>query len=502
MHRQFVALLLAFSIASVQAQLPFPRIPQIRLPGGKPLPGVLGDLPNRAVTQASAKALGALFNDHLPIYLDARTAFSRVPVPPDFQPATLRPNTNSLYRPLLPGDYKVPLVALCTKDSIHRPGRGVGYELAPLKGKHASAIATMLARGTANHLSHDALQSISWSIQASISYSQMPPEHRQIVDRLIPEFRSQLDGDFMQSLDHRYQQFAAQAPQLPPFEKLLDHMGPAGTAYRSVRRSRALIRESALDYERLQQRLYDGPPGREVITPSVPEPSPWTLLRPGVLAQVEIGDGWQGRNWLHLRITPEAVSQTAALGAIGVSRYTPATTLAGTAVRSGVTLAELFGILARGAAVTAAGEVLIPVVTAGLIIYSIAQATQALIVFVEMQGGDGEPPEEGSSRSSKIEIDEEAFGHVRDRHTPGGIDSAGKGVFSGGEDLESLIRQAENVPGEVQRNGNVQRIVNAGREIGIDKDSRLPTRMYTVITDANNRLVTMFPGLPSIISLP
>lgn len=42
----------------------------------------------------------------------------------------------------------------------------------------------------------------------------------------------------------------------------------------------------------------------------------------------------------------------------------------------------------------------------------------------------------------------------------------------------------------------VARIVEAGEPIGINQ-SGLTTNVYTVITDANGWLVTMFPGLPS-----
>lgn len=60
-----------------------------------------------------------------------------------------------------------------------------------------------------------------------------------------------------------------------------------------------------------------------------------------------------------------------------------------------------------------------------------------------------------------------------------------------------LIRQAESVPA-VQQAGRTtfQRVVDAGRTIGVDRATGQPTSTYTVITDAAGKLITAFPGKP------
>jgi RHS repeat-associated protein len=99
----------------------------------------------------------------------------------------------------------------------------------------------------------------------------------------------------------------------------------------------------------------------------------------------------------------------------------------------------------------------------------------------------------GASTSIRIG---RGLAHVLDRHAVGGAKTAGKSVFNAGEDIVGLIRQAETVSPVQQVGGNFQRVVNAGRIIGVDRVTGQPTSTYTVITNAVGDLVTAFPGKP------
>ncbi len=103
----------------------------------------------------------------------------------------------------------------------------------------------------------------------------------------------------------------------------------------------------------------------------------------------------------------------------------------------------------------------------------------------------------GQIESKGINITGKRLTHVLERHTVGGALSKGKSLFNAGEDVTGLIRAGEGVPTTVQIGGNFQRIVNAGREIGMDRTTGQPTSVYTVITDKAGNLVTSFPGLPT-----
>lgn len=87
--------------------------------------------------------------------------------------------------------------------------------------------------------------------------------------------------------------------------------------------------------------------------------------------------------------------------------------------------------------------------------------------------------------------------HVLDRHAVGGAQTAGKSTFNAGENIVDLIRQAESVPAVQQVGRNTfERVVNAGRSIGVDRATGQPTSTYTVITNAAGDLITAFPGIP------
>jgi len=95
-----------------------------------------------------------------------------------------------------------------------------------------------------------------------------------------------------------------------------------------------------------------------------------------------------------------------------------------------------------------------------------------------------------------INVGEKGLAHVLARHFPGGAQAAGKSLFNAGEAVPGLVRAAEGVTPVLQRGGNFQRVVDAGRAVGIDRATGSATNIYTVITDAAGNLVTTFPGVP------
>ena len=96
---------------------------------------------------------------------------------------------------------------------------------------------------------------------------------------------------------------------------------------------------------------------------------------------------------------------------------------------------------------------------------------------------------------STIKMSDSRILHVLELHV--GQGSPGKSVFFGGRDeVIALIKAAATHPAALQQNGRLQRVVNAGRMIGIDRATNAPTSTYTVITTTADELVTAFPGMP------
>ena len=97
-----------------------------------------------------------------------------------------------------------------------------------------------------------------------------------------------------------------------------------------------------------------------------------------------------------------------------------------------------------------------------------------------------------------INVMTKQLGHVIQRHTIVGTQTANASIFRAGENVVSLIKDAGRVTPTQQANGRLAFVVDAGRAIGYDRASGGPTAFYTVITDAGRNLITAFPGRPGM----
>lgn len=77
-----------------------------------------------------------------------------------------------------------------------------------------------------------------------------------------------------------------------------------------------------------------------------------------------------------------------------------------------------------------------------------------------------------------------------------GAETAGRSVFNEGEDVLGLILNASGQAAREQAGGNFVRIMDAGRNIGVDRATDEATSIYTVITNNADELITAFPGRP------
>jgi hypothetical protein len=125
---------------------------------------------------------------------------------------------------------------------------------------------------------------------------------------LIPEYETDLDGDFLYQTRKIYDT-AAKVGKLPKYEAMLAGMGPAGDTLLELQRARKILASKTLSAERMPDLLYgrrrDGLPRTLEAGPNEP-PSPWSEILPGIFARVRIVYGNMGRNVLDLRITPQA----------------------------------------------------------------------------------------------------------------------------------------------------------------------------------------------------
>lgn len=327
------------------------------------------------------EAVGTLLNNQLPLKLDASTLHSTVAELPGapFQPLPLKLTAQAMNEPLPPGDYVMRALAFCTEYSVHRPGNGVPYQTGPIQGKCADAIATLLWRGTIEKRRKPReLQTVSWAIQSGVTYAQMPKTYQAVIDDVIPEFRSQLSGDFVQSLEDLYVARAKDAG-LPPLDKFLTSLGKPGELVLSAHQQRkALLRQNTNDQLR-DQMLFVGQETK--VAPEKANLGPWMERIPGV-AYVRyriVGGNLKSNNEVHVRILPRAAERVGAINSphSHFAAYRP------TSARE---------VAAVAPPKTSATAGLSPLdLLRGTMAYSISRATQALSIVPEPAPDDKHP---------------------------------------------------------------------------------------------------------------
>jgi hypothetical protein len=300
-------LIAAVPLARAQLSLPF-KLPQ--LPTTASLTNSVDELKQKAMEDAVQKIL----DNELPLKLDDSKMFPTVAALPGgpFKPSVLTLTSADMDTPLPPGDYTVNALAFCTEYSVHRPGAGTAYVIGPLQGKAADAISSLLMRGTLQQYPAQQLQGVSWAIQSGLTYDQMPKTYQAVIDKLIPEFKGELAGNFLQEIQNTYQD-AAKVTKLPPLEQVLGKMGQSGQlALSAMKQQQILLAQDTNDQLR-EQTLFRGQESG-VLSPVKAQDGPWTERIPG-LAYMRfrvVGGNGANNNVLEIRILPQNGLSTAA----------------------------------------------------------------------------------------------------------------------------------------------------------------------------------------------
>jgi hypothetical protein len=255
------------------------------------IPGLPSNL-QTMLTGPIFNQVNKLLGDELPLNIDINTAFPEVSPPANFNPRQIDCSTDNARMALAPGDYTCKVATFCMNHGAGGPGRGIAFKLGALQGKQATAMSAMYARGAFAGTSHQALQSISWSMQSSLPVSQMPAEHQAIVRQLIPEYVQSFEGDFLRKIESTL----SSIPGAPSVDSLLSKAGGAGQTIQEIRRSREMIKQNAHNYQALTQWVSATETGNSV--------SPWAQISQNVIAQLVIEGGYSGLNQFNFRVLP------------------------------------------------------------------------------------------------------------------------------------------------------------------------------------------------------
>jgi hypothetical protein len=276
----------------------------------------LGGAVAGAKIAATKRAVGAVLNTELPIKLDATNLYPTVANPPGgpFNPKPLDYTMASVSKVIPPGDYQVTILAFCTEYSIHRPGAGVAYSLGPLLGKAKEAVANLLWRGTWQGVSPSDLQGVAWAIQSGLTFERLPKTYQGLINRLIPEYKGEIAGDFYQKVHDTYDGTAGSVPGMPTLESMLGGMGTAGELALSAQSEREALLADATDDKVRQQTLFAGS-AQGVYTPEHAEVGPWTIRVPGVayLRYKIVGGNLTDNNIMEIRVAGDAATSPVTL---------------------------------------------------------------------------------------------------------------------------------------------------------------------------------------------
>lgn len=184
---------------------------------------------------------------------------------------------------------------------VHVAGtqHGHTYYLGPLKGTRAPALIALRSRAPAAQVGFWPLQHTIWQIEAGMSYSEMSSESRQLIDRLIPEYKSQLRDNFVKRL-HR----ACGGMRAGILGPLCNEINALNASYQQVQRT---LEQYGNNYEALAHQIVHVLPG---VYPN-PGPASWSRLSPRVYARVTGGHIWQETSTLEIRVLPQSGGQAA-----------------------------------------------------------------------------------------------------------------------------------------------------------------------------------------------
>src|ERR1700730_7905996 len=281
------------------------------LPGIPSLPGV--PTVKQAAKDVVSKELVKQIGDELHLRQRLRcSADAEYPTTPPLPGGAFRPVSQNIVKSLYAhsrdgrvgfpaGDYAVSVFAYCMMAHVHPPMRNK-FRLTPIQGKWADIASGLFARTAYSNNPGD-VQILTWSLLAGMKYSELSPKSQHLVDTVLPDFKSRLQSSFYEELQRKWTQISANVPGVPSFDAELGQMGDVGKSIIALRDVRNELMANAADYDRTMMDFANIGVAR---IPSEPEPTPWSVIQPGVYARLMIHGGYLSAGVLQIRVTPQA----------------------------------------------------------------------------------------------------------------------------------------------------------------------------------------------------
>jgi hypothetical protein len=215
------------------------------------IPNIIKAPIEQGINSAIRDQLRSFLSSEIPI---TGTEHKLYPSTPELPGGRFAPNTlylsalqSSQYIPS--GDYEIPVHFYCTKVYTLN-GAGNRFRLARLEGRLSNALSNLYQRASLNNVPIQDVQVLSWSIQSGVPYDNLSNESKRLVDRLIPDYRQELNGSFTDQTIRFWNTLAAVTP-LPSLDETLNQLGDVGNFTRSLFRAREEIIRSNFNYRNL-----------------------------------------------------------------------------------------------------------------------------------------------------------------------------------------------------------------------------------------------------------
>lgn len=290
-----------------------------RSAAGFPIPGIPGVPldPQTVAINAAAKQLAPYVAAKAPVILDWNSVYPTTQTLPGgpFSPAANQDRFRaSLERQLAhtttgivnlpPGDYSLAVRVYCT--DIHRhAGHEALWLMGPLHGARANVLAALYGRASGRNLSFGELQQLSWAMQAGMRYDELNPTLKGLVNQLIPDFRAQIAGSFLDQVQGQWNTWASTIPGLPSMDSALGRMGDAGQTVLNIKYARDTILADAGNFDAMSRAL--APPGGSGADQNAGQP-PWSIVADKLYERIITPGHFGSTSDFQIRVVGPAVS--------------------------------------------------------------------------------------------------------------------------------------------------------------------------------------------------
>jgi hypothetical protein len=200
---------------------------------------------------------------------------------------------------LPPGDYAIPIRIVCTGVHAAKTQHGIVYRIAPLQGKRAPIIIALLSRAPAAHVPFMPLQQLVWQLEGGLSYDELPPQSKQLIDELVPEDRNLLGADFVQTLQ-KFQKATSLLSRFPGLQGANAGIQELEAMIQRYQGLRQTLLNYANNFDALSQQLVNIVPG----TADNAGPAAWSQLNSRAYARMTGGRYYGEVGTLQLRVLP------------------------------------------------------------------------------------------------------------------------------------------------------------------------------------------------------